>query len=120
MFSIQMISPVTADDELLELPTDMEPKLATLLHTYRTVFHTPSGLPPSRVKNHAIILQEDTKPVKTRPYRYPHSLKNRLRSWCKTCLAKALFKTATTHFPFLLCWSKRKMAIGAFVQIIGL
>lgn len=68
-------SPVTPDDELLELPTTIEPELATLLHTYRVVFQTPIGLPPDRTHNHAISLQADAKPVKVRPYRYPHSQK---------------------------------------------
>lgn len=36
-FSIQQISHVTPDDELIELPTDIEPELATLLHTYMIV-----------------------------------------------------------------------------------
>lgn len=47
-FSIQQISQVTPDDELLELPTDIEPELASLLHTYIVVFPTPTGLPHDR------------------------------------------------------------------------
>ncbi|KAI5415277.1 hypothetical protein KIW84_040642 [Lathyrus oleraceus] len=56
-------SPMTPNDELLELPTDIEPELASLLHTYIVVFPTPTGLPPDRPQNHAIPLIDGTKPV---------------------------------------------------------
>ncbi|MCI47742.1 hypothetical protein A2U01_0068984, partial [Trifolium medium] len=47
-FTIQLMETVTHQDILAELPSDIEPELAILLHTYRKVFQTPSGLPPPR------------------------------------------------------------------------
>lgn len=74
-FTVQMIQTSPHTDTILELPENMEPELTTLLQTYRQVFDTPTGLPPDRNQNHAISLMEGAKPVKVRPYRYPHSQK---------------------------------------------
>lgn len=78
LFAVQLLPQTVPEDELCDLPTDIEPELATLLHTYRVVFSTPVGLPPSRSHNHAIPLLEGSKPVKVRPYRYPHSQKEQI------------------------------------------
>lgn len=75
MFAIQLTAPDTPPDNSLELPDNMAPELASLLHTYRIVFSKQAGLPPSRQQNHAITLVEGSNPVKIRPYRYPHSQK---------------------------------------------
>jgi len=56
----------------------MEPELAMILYTYRTVLDVPSGLPPSRTHNHSIPLVEGAGPVKVKPYRYPHSRKDQI------------------------------------------
>jgi hypothetical protein len=53
-FTVQLVTPASPQDILSDLPSDIEPELAILLHTYRKVFHTPSGLPPSRGQDHEI------------------------------------------------------------------
>ncbi|GAU23864.1 hypothetical protein TSUD_369720 [Trifolium subterraneum] len=63
-FTIQMLALEVPQDILSDLPSNMEPELAILLHTYQKVFHTPTGLPPPREKKHEIHLQEGTTPVK--------------------------------------------------------
>ncbi|MCI55747.1 hypothetical protein A2U01_0076998, partial [Trifolium medium] len=63
-FTIQMLAPEVPQDVLAELPSDIEPELAILLHTYQKLFHKPSGLPPPREQMHEIQLQEGTTPVK--------------------------------------------------------
>lgn len=57
----------------LELPADMPVELQKLLYQYQGVFAVPSGLPPSRVFDHAIPLMPEAAPIKIKPYRYPHS-----------------------------------------------
>nr|KYP46388.1 hypothetical protein KK1_032037 [Cajanus cajan] len=63
---------------LQDLPTDMEPELARLLHTYKDVFAVTTGLPTRRSQDHSIPLKSGTTPVKVRPYRYPHRQKQQI------------------------------------------
>lgn len=77
-FTIQMVTSEYPQDILSELPSDIEPELAILLHTYQKMFENPSGLPPPRSHDHQIPLQEGTTPVKVKPYRYPHSQKEQI------------------------------------------
>ena len=56
-------------DSVLQLPEELKPELALLLHTYHIVFDKLVGLPPERPHNHAIPLIEEAKPVRSRPYR---------------------------------------------------
>lgn len=58
---------------LAELPSNFEPELAILIHTYRKVCQNPYSLPPQREHDHEICLQQEKQPVKVRPYRYLHS-----------------------------------------------
>lgn len=48
LFTIQMQPTEVPHDMLLDLPDNIELELAILLHTYRTIFQQPSGLPPTR------------------------------------------------------------------------
>ncbi|RDX97782.1 hypothetical protein CR513_19402, partial [Mucuna pruriens] len=73
-------------DTLLDLPDNLESELTILLHTYRVVFNKPMGLPPPRDQNHSIPLQEGSKPVKVRPYRYPHSKKEQIEKMVQEML----------------------------------
>jgi hypothetical protein len=49
-----------------------------LLGTFADVFAAPTGLPPVRAQDHAIILKLDTAPVAVRPYGYPAAHKDKL------------------------------------------
>ena len=73
IFTMQLIEPNSVQFPLVELPNDMEPELALLLHSYSVVFGTPTSLPPPRSHDHYIPLVEGSQPVKVKPYRYPHS-----------------------------------------------
>ena len=73
IFTMQLIEPNSVQFPLLELPTDMEPELALLLHSYSVVFGTPTSLPPPRAHDHSIPLVDGYQPVKVKPYRYPHN-----------------------------------------------
>lgn len=62
-----------AEQELLQsIPESLQP----LIHSYAQVFHMPSGLPPKRGHEHAVILKQGTDPVSVRPYRYPQDRKS--------------------------------------------
>lgn len=48
----------------------LNPRVATLLEEYKSLFEQPHHLPPKRSHDHAITLQTDAKPPNIRPYRY--------------------------------------------------
>jgi hypothetical protein len=55
------MQPVTPQDILADLPSDIEPELAILLHTFRKVFQNHTGLPPAKDHHHEIHLKEGGK-----------------------------------------------------------
>lgn len=102
-FSIQMVQPELLGAPSLQFPADLQPDLAALLYKYQNVFQTPLGLPPPRAQDHAIPLQAGSKPVKVRPYRYPHSQKEQIEKRSVKCLSKALYNPARARFHLLFC-----------------
>ncbi|MCI32827.1 hypothetical protein A2U01_0054041, partial [Trifolium medium] len=91
-------------DVLNELPSNIDPELALLLHTYRDVFMVPSGLPPPREQDHAIPLQQGSDPVKVKPYRYPHVQKEQIEKMIKEMLEQGIIQPSNSPFssPILL------------------
>lgn len=72
-FAIQLSEKTVPAETLLALPTNINTEIAVLLHTYAKVFEVPKNLPPQREQDHSIPLKQGSDPVKTRPYRYPHT-----------------------------------------------
>jgi hypothetical protein len=107
-FTIQMLTPEVPQDVLSDLPSDIEPELAILLHTYQKVFHQPTGLPPPREQMHEIHLQEGTAPVKVRPYRYPHSQKEQIEKMVHEMLGQGIIKPNTSPFSSPIILVKKK------------
>jgi hypothetical protein len=107
-FTIQMLTPEVPQDVLSDLPSDIEPELAILLHTYQKVFHQPTGLPPPREQMHEIHLQEGTAPVKVRPYRYPHSQKEQIEKMVHEMLEQGFIKPSNSPFSSPIILVKKK------------
>ena len=55
------------EDIFKELPTNTEPEVAVLLHTYKDIFQAPSSLALVRARNHTIPLLEGSNPIKIKP-----------------------------------------------------
>jgi len=96
------------DNNKLQLPEQMEPALATLLHTYRQVFDVPIGLPPPRMHDHSIPLLEGSNPVKVKPYRYPHSQKAQIELMIQEMLNEGLIQPSTSPFSSPIILVKKK------------
>ena len=92
----------------LELPTDMEPELALLLHTYSSVFSTPTGLPPPRTHDHSIPLIEGSNPVKVKPYRCPHSQKEEIEKMVTDMLKEGIIQPSKSPFSSPIILVKKK------------
>lgn len=89
-FTIQLLKSHELEDTFKELPTDTEPEVAVLLHTYRDIFQAPSYLPPVKAQNHTIPLLEGSNPVKVKPYRYPHSQKTQIENMVQEMLQQGI------------------------------
>jgi hypothetical protein len=101
-FTIEVANPVVSQDVLQGLPEDMKPELAMLLQLYQKVFQTP------REHNHEIHLQEGTKPVKMRLYRYPHSQKEQIEKMVKEMLEQGIIKPSNSPFSSPIILVKKK------------
>ena len=78
--------------------------LDELLTAYEDVFATPSGLPPQRTWDHAIVLKPGSAPVAVRPYRYPAAHKDELERQCAAMIQQGVVRRSDSPFssPALL------------------
>jgi hypothetical protein len=78
--------------------------LDDLLATFDDVFAEPTGLPPPRARDHAIVLKPDAAPVVVRPYRYPAAHKDELERQCAAMIAQGIVRRSDSAFssPVLL------------------
>jgi len=106
--SMQLLQEDIYSFPLLELPHDMEPDLALLLHTYNKVFSTPSGLPPSRSHVHSIPLLVGSNQVKVKPYRYSHSQKEEIEKLVDSMLKEGMIHPSTSPFSAPIILVKKK------------
>ncbi|XP_070036260.1 uncharacterized protein [Nicotiana tomentosiformis] len=66
---------------------EQDPSLLNLLNEFRELFKEPTQLPPSRgVFDLRIVLQDRTKPINKRPYRYPSVKKDVIETLVKQML----------------------------------
>lgn len=86
----------------------LAPQLTTLLNTYAPVFEEPKKLPPSRGKEHAIVLKPDAQPVSMRPFRYPQVQKEEIEKQVATMLTAGIIQGSSSPFwsPVLLVRKK--------------
>ncbi|WVZ07870.1 hypothetical protein V8G54_021216 [Vigna mungo] len=94
LFSLQVQSPPTIQDQWLDLPKNMEPEI--VLTT------------PDRQQNHCIPLVEGANPVKVRPYKYPHSQKLQIAKMISEMLREGIIIPSTSPFssPIILVRKK--------------
>jgi len=85
----------------MHLSSDLALELAALLHKYKIVFGTPTGLPLERDDNHVIHLIHGANPVKVRSYRYPNKKKNQIKKVIHEMVEESLIQPNNSPF-FLL------------------
>jgi hypothetical protein len=107
-FSVSMMQTHDAADIFQDLPDNIEPELAILLHTYRDLFQSPTTLPPARSHNHSIPLLEGSNPVKVKPYRYPHSQKTQIEKMVQEMLQQGIIQPSTSPFSSPIILVKKK------------
>nr|KYP43037.1 Transposon Ty3-I Gag-Pol polyprotein [Cajanus cajan] len=100
--------PYCSDDQWVQIPNNVEPEIAILLHTYKDVFDVPQGLPPNRTHDHSIPLLPNTKPVRVKPYRYPHSQKEQIEKMVSDMLQEGLIIPSNSPFSSPIVLVKKK------------
>lgn len=108
LFTIQKIDPAVIEDNWEGMPVNIEPEMATLLHTYREIFQIPKGLPPNRELSHEILLKEGAQPVKVKPYRYPHSQKEQIEKMVQDMLEEGIIQPSLSPFSSPIILVKKK------------
>ena len=78
----------------LQCPEELKP----VLDEFKGVFEVPTGLPPHRPQDHAIQLRLGAQPPNIRPYRCPHSQKNKIERIVKDMLTAGIIKPRTSRF----------------------
>ncbi|KAE9584832.1 putative nucleotidyltransferase, Ribonuclease H [Lupinus albus] len=107
-FTIHLSQPEAIKHSPITLPDHIDPTLSSLLHTYKHVFLSPTGLHPPRIQNHTIPLQEGAPPVKVHPYRYPHSQKEQIEKMIKEMLDQGIIQPSTSPYSSPILLVKKK------------
>lgn len=82
--------------------------LEKLLSEFPAVTRPTAGLPPSRMSDHQIVLQEGVAPVSFRPYRYNHFQKDEMEKLIAEMLAVGIIQPSCGPYssPVLLVHKK--------------
>lgn len=79
-----------------------------VLDQYEDVFVEPSALPPVRSHDHHIELQDGSKPVTLRPYRYSHWQKNEVEKQVQTLPDSGMIRPSVSPFASHVLLVKKK------------
>lgn len=79
-----------------------------MLEEFPQVFAEPYGLPPSRGKEHVIVLNPGSKPVSVRPFRYPQAQKEKIEKQVTTMLAAGIIRDSEILFSSPVLLIKKK------------
>jgi len=79
-------------------------ELEQILGDFVDTFAKPTGLPPCRSHDHAIVLKSDAQPMCVRPYRYPYFQKEEIERTVWELLESGVIKLSQSPFssPVLL------------------
>lgn len=111
---------VQVENEVSKKATTVPPKLQKVLEEYTEVFNEPQGLPPSRGREHAIVLNKDASPVSVRPFRYPQAQREEIEKQVAAMLAAGIIRDSNSPFSSPVLLVKKKMGAGGFASTIEL
>lgn len=79
-----------------------------LLDEYEVIFQKPHGLSPPRAHEHKIMLKDETKVIKNKPYRYPYVQKLEIEKLVQELLSKGVFCDNYSPFSSLVFLVRKK------------
>ncbi|MCH90134.1 hypothetical protein A2U01_0011042, partial [Trifolium medium] len=86
----------------------VDAELIALLAEFEDVFNMPSGLPPMREHDHAIILKPGADIPNIRPYRYPYYQKNEIEKIVTEMMQAGIVRHSTSPFSSPVLLVKKK------------
>jgi hypothetical protein len=108
IFTMFCFNMVTDTASTIVLPASLPVDLTQLLTSYSHLFQSPTSLPPERQQNHSIPLLDESKIVKVRPYRYPHSQKTQIEIMVADMLNQGIIQPSTSPFSSPIILVKKK------------
>lgn len=91
-----------------EANTNLSDWLESVLGEYKEVFQEPTGLPPPRRQDHAIVLKEGADIPNLRPYRYPHYQKNEIERLVDDMLNYGIIRPSVSPYSSPIILVKKK------------
>lgn len=82
--------------------------IAGVLDEFSEVFQEPTGLPPSRRQDHAIVLKEGAEIPNIRPYRYPHYQNNEIEKLVNDMLKSGVIRPSVSPYSSPIILVKKK------------
>lgn len=82
--------------------------LSSVLKRFGQVFEEPEGLPPSRGKEHAIVLNQGSNPVSVRPFTYPQAQKAEIERQVTAMLKAGIIQESVSPFSSPVLLVKKK------------
>ncbi|XP_010418862.1 PREDICTED: uncharacterized protein LOC104704478 [Camelina sativa] len=100
--------------ELQKGETVTPAELQSLLEDFAQIFAEPQGLPPSREKEHTIILKPGAEPVSVRLFRYPEAQKEEIERQIAVMLAAGIIRESGSPFSSPVLLVKKKYGSWRF------
>ena len=106
IWAMTILKPMPAATAAAE--SNVPPNIQVVLTEFADVFAEPQGLPPSRQYDHAITLEEGTKPPNSKPYRYSPQQKDEIERQVKEMLKAGTIVHSMSPFAAPVLLEKKK------------
>jgi hypothetical protein len=103
-FYVQSVEEVLNENANQNITSDW----AEVIKRFDDVFNMPTGLPPPRVHDHAIILQPGATIPNLRPYMYPFYQKNEIEKMVKEMMQAGIIRHSTSPLSSHILLVKKK------------
>ncbi|KAJ3708704.1 hypothetical protein LUZ61_012409 [Rhynchospora tenuis] len=106
--SLMLLAHIMLVDDSPPQPKPVPPPLQSVLGNFNHIFQEPTSLPPHRSVDHAIALQEGSKPVSMRPYRYSYFQREEIERIVEDLLANNFIRPSTSPYSSPVLLVKKK------------